>query len=123
MRIIELPKSTRECDFSPIVNLYGTNAIIKYGEVNDAIILKFNVLYGFKYTDFEYTNTLDYTYGLVEIENSQWTSEFLDAWAKRDRKTEDAFGKEVSQMHHYRLCFDEYGMYDILCKGFRVEKS
>lgn len=123
MRIIDLPKSTRECDFCPIANLDGTSANIKYGEANNSIILKFNILYGFKYTDFEYINTLDYVFGLVEIDNSQWTSEFLDAWAKRDRKTGDAFGKEVSQIHHYRLCFDEYGMYDILCKEFSVEKA
>lgn len=121
MKIIDLPKPTRECDFSPIVNLDGTNAIIKYGDEDNEANLRFSVLYGFKYTDFEYINTLDYTFGLVEIENSDWTYEFLDAWEKRDRKKEEAFGKEVSRIHHYRLCFDEYGMYDILCKGFSIE--
>ncbi len=122
MRIIDLPKATRESDFSPTMNFDGTNAIISYGDEATTITLNFSVLYGFQYVDFEYINTLDYTFGLVEIENSQWTSEFIEAWAQRDRNKEDAFGKEASQILHYRLCFDEYGMYDILCKELRVEK-
>ena len=122
MKSIPIPKSTSECDTSPSVEIDETRVNIIYGGANESVLLSFNKVYGFKYTDCEYINTLEYSFGLVEIENSQWISEFLDAWTKRGRPIEESFGREASRIHHYRLCFDEYGMYDILCKEFCVGK-
>lgn len=120
MKIIKLPKSTSECDSSPIVNLNGVNTIIKYGNENIQVEIFFKIVYGFKYTDFEYINTIEYAFGLVEIEDSGWINELLDSWKKRDRPISEAFGKELSKIHHYRLCFDEYGMYEVICKSLEI---
>ncbi|GAU75494.1 hypothetical protein [Fusibacter sp. 3D3] len=125
MKPIQLPRPVSQCDESPRVEMINGDVILKYenSEYEEQIVINFKDVYGFKYTETEYIDTLEYIFGCVEIENSLWIESFLNAWELRERSRDDAFGGEPSKIIHYRLCFDEYGMYDILCKHMESEKS
>lgn len=121
MKIIDLPISISEPYTSPIVILDEIGAIIKYSGEEGSLIIIFDTVYGFKFTESEYIDTIDFIFGLVEIENSEWFSDFFDTWKEHGNKMEDSFCGEASHIHHYRLYIDDYGMYDILCKGFSFQ--
>jgi hypothetical protein len=127
MKKIDLPKATSLIESAPSLHMLGADARLTYsveerGKEYCTNIL-FQTVYGFLYTECEYVNTIEYCFGLVEIENSKWKNEFLDAWIMRERPIEDAFGGESFQVKHYRVYFDEYGMYDILCKNLKIESE
>lgn len=125
MKIIQLPKSTGQCDETPHIEMKNNEVIIRYVYedelVSSLITIKFKMVYSFTYTENEYTSTLDYASGLIEIDNSKVKSNLMNAWKLRDRPISQAFGGEVEKVKHYRLYFDEYGMYDIICKQIEIE--
>jgi len=126
MKKIQLPKSTSECD-EPYIEMKGGDTIITYSYEDEVVYslisIKFKTVYSFIYTECEYITTLDYTYGLVEIDNSEMKSNLLTAWQMRNRFINEAFGGEVEKIKHYRLYFDDYGMYDIICKEIEIEEE
>lgn len=120
MKTIKLPKPTSQCDEAPKVEMKDSDIIIRYiyeDEVsNNLILIKFKTVYSFRYIEAEYIDTIEYINGLVEVENSKWKSDLLNAWKLRDRPENEAFGGAVVSVNHYRVYFDEYGMYEIICK-------
>lgn len=124
MRIIQLPRPLSQCDEAPHIKMIDGDIILKYedSESEEMISVCFETVYGFIYTETEYINTLDYVHGCVEIENSQWKELLLSAWELRDRNRNDAFGGESSKVSHYRMYFDEHGIYDVLCKEIIIKK-
>ncbi|BCZ47569.1 hypothetical protein psyc5s11_36360 [Clostridium gelidum] len=126
MKKIQLPKSTSQCD-ELYVEMKNADAIIKYlyedEVVSNLVSIKFKTVYSLTYTECEYINTLDFTFGLVEIDNSKIKSNLLKIWQLRNGPISEAFGGEVEKVKHYRLYFDDYGMYDILCKEIEIEEE
>ena len=127
MKKIQLPKPTSQCDKEPYIEMKNGQIIIIYSYedevVNSLISIKFKTVYSFTYTECEYISTLDYTFGLIEIDNSRIKSDLLTAWQLKNRLINEAFGGEVEKIKHYRLYFDEYGMYDIICKEIEIEEE
>jgi len=105
----------------------NADAVIKYlyedEVVSNLVSIKFKTVYSLTYTECEYINTLDFTFGLVEIDNSKIKSNLLKIWQLRNSSISEAFGGEVEKVKHYRLYFDDYGMYDILCKEIEIEEE
>jgi len=126
MKKIELPKSTGQCN-EVYVEMKNADTIIKYLHedkvVSNLVSIKFKTVYSLTYTECEYINTLDFIFGLVEIDNSKIKNDLLKNWQLRKRPISEAFGGEVEKVKHYRLYFDDYGMYDILCKGIEIEEE
>lgn len=126
MKKIQLPKSTSQCDELSIEMKCG-DTIITYSYedeiVYSLISIKFKKVYSFIYTECEYITTLDYTFGLIEIDNSEMKSNLLTAWQMRNGSISEAFGGEVEKVKHYRLYFDDYGMYDIICKDIEIQEE
>lgn len=127
MKIIQLPKSTGQCDVAPYIEMKSNETIIKYVYedelVSSIISIKFRTVYSFAYTENEYISTLEYTNGLAEIYNSKIKSDLVNAWQLRARPISQAFGGEIEKVKHYRLYFDEYGMYEIICKEIEIEEE
>jgi hypothetical protein len=127
MKKIQLPKPTNQYNEEPYIEMRNSQTIIRYSyedeTVNSLISIKFKAVYSFTYIECEYINTLDYTFGLIEIESSRTKSDLLTAWQFRNRPINEAFGGEVEKIKHYRLYFDEYGMYDIICKEIEIEEE
>ncbi|EHI99781.1 hypothetical protein CDLVIII_3207 [Clostridium sp. DL-VIII] len=129
MKKIQLPKSTSQCNEQPHIEMKNSQVIIKYlyeddfEEISSLVSIKFKTVYSFTYTECEYINTLDYSFGLIEVDNSKMKSDLLTSWQLRNRPIDEAFGGEVEKIKHYRLYFDEYGMYDIICKGIEIEEE
>lgn len=126
MRNIELPKPTSQCSEEPCVEMKNGDATIKYlyeDEIsNNLVSIKFKTVYSFTYTELEYITTLDYTNGLIEVDNSKMKNDLVDAWKLRGRHASEAFGGEGLKVKHYRMYFDEYGMYEIVCKEIEIEE-
>lgn len=127
MKKIQLPKPTSRCDEEPYIEMKNGKAIIRYsyedGVLSSLISIKFKTVYSFAYTECEYVNTLDYTFGLIEFDDSRIKEDLLIVWQLRNRHINEAFGGEVEKIKHYRLYFDEYGMYDIICKEIEIEEE
>ncbi|MDR3594245.1 hypothetical protein [Clostridium sp.] len=127
MKEIKLPKPTSQCNEQPYIEMKNSQVIIRYlyedEVVNSLISIKLKSVYSFIYTECEYITTLDYTFGLIEVDNSKIKSDLLTAWQLRNSVISEAFGGEVEKVKHYRLYFDEYGMYDIICKEIEIEEE
>jgi hypothetical protein len=127
MKIINLPKPTSQCDSTPNLEMRDSDVLIKYSHEDEkslnTITLKFCIVYGIKYTECEYTDTMEYIHGLAEIENSEWIESFIEAWKLRDRPEDDAFGGERTRLKHYRLYFRDFGMYEVLSKGLEITEE
>lgn len=129
MKEIKLPKTTSQCNEEPYIEMKNGQVIIRYlyeddyEEVNSLVSIKFETVYSFSYIECEYISTLEYKFGLVEIDDSKIKSELLTTWKLRNRAVDEAFGGEIEKIKHYRLYFDEYGMYDIICKGIEIEEE
>ena len=127
MKKIQLPKPTSQCDEEPYIQMKNGQAVITYSYedevVNSLVSIKFKIVYSFTYTECEYISTLDYISGLIEVDNSKIKSDLLTTWQLRKRLISEAFGGEVERVKHYRLYFDEYGMYDIICKEIEIEEE
>jgi hypothetical protein len=129
MRVIPLPHTTDFTDSGPIVEMRNADFVIRYDYRDEARVIHwtkitFGIVYGFKYTEAEYIDTLDYEFGLVELQDSRWIQEMLDIWIReRGGEKELAFGGELDKVHHYRLYFDDKGLYDIICKTLRIEEE
>lgn len=84
MKKIQLPKSTNRCDKEPYIQMKNDQVIIRYScedeAVNSIISIKFKLVYSFTYTECEYINTLNYSFGLIEVENSKIKSNLLTIW-------------------------------------------
>lgn len=121
---IQLPKPTSQCDKEPYIEMENGQTIITYSYedefVDSLISIKFKTVYSFAYTECEYISTLDYDFGLIEIDSSKMKSELLKVWQLRNRLISEAFGGDVERVKHYRLYFDDYGMYDIICKEIEI---
>ncbi|AGF55330.1 hypothetical protein B0P06_000584 [Clostridium saccharoperbutylacetonicum] len=124
MKKIQLPKPTSQCEEEPYVQMNNSMVIIRYSyedeRLSSVISIKFKIIYSFTYTECEYMDTSDYTFGLVEIDNSRIKSDLLTVWDLKNRPIDEAFGGEVEKIKHYRLYFDDYGMYDIICKNIQI---
>lgn len=127
MKKIQLPKPTSQCDEEPYIQMKNGQAIITYSYedevVNSLVSIKFKRVYSFTYTECEYISTFDYSFGLIEVDNSKIKSDLLTTWQLGKRLISEAFGGEVEKVKHYRLYFDDYGMYDIICKEIEIEEK
>lgn len=129
MKEIKLPKPTSQCNEEPHIEMKNSQVIIRYlyeddyEEVNSLVSVKFESVYSFSYIECEYINTLDFCFGLTEVEDSKIKSELLTTWKLRNGAIDEAFGGEVEKIKHYRLYFDEYGIYDIICEEIDIEEE
>ncbi|NRT73608.1 hypothetical protein [Clostridium beijerinckii] len=129
MKKIQLPKPTNQCVEEPYVEMKNSQVIIRYlyyddyEEVDSLVSVKFESVYSFSYIECEYISTIDFCFGLTEVEDSKIKSELLTTWKLRNGAVDKAFGGEVEKIKQYRLYFDEYGMYEIICKGIEIEEE
>jgi hypothetical protein len=120
---IELPRTTSFCDTQP--NLYfGSNKLkIDYvdGESGDTVTVSFMNVYGFSFTESEYIDSTMFEFGCVEIQDSNFKEKYIESWIARGRDAKDSFGGTPQEIKHYRIYFDDFGMYDVLSKEISVE--
>jgi len=124
MRKIQLPRPLSQCDDAPHIEMINGDVILRYEDSDSEKVISvyFETVYGFIYTESEYISTLDYIHGCVEIEKSQWKESLLSAWELRERNRNEAFGGEPLKVSHFRMYFDEHGMYEILSKGISTKE-
>jgi hypothetical protein len=126
MKIIKLPYKTSYTKSGPIIKMKDANVSIRYDYEDDRgqilwTEIIFGIVYGYKYTEIEYIDTLEYEFGLVQIEDSKWKKQMHDIWVKeRGNDPERVFGGEAEKVHHYRLFFDNDGIHEIICKAIRI---
>jgi hypothetical protein len=70
------------------------------------------------------TNRHDFKFALIEIIDSEQISQMLDMGMYRDRPPGQRLGGVVDEaaLRHYRLGFDDYGAFDVICLGLRVDR-
>lgn len=95
----------------------------RLGELLFSHVLQYRWTYGeIDYDDFP-SDATDYTFGLIEIIDSPYIVDIID-------KTEKQRGKDKGiiyymnhwEIHHFRIAFDEYGQFDILCTDVLVRE-
>lgn len=59
-------------------------------------------------------------YGLVIIENSDWIQSLVGNFVLSESYADDAFGSEMNDVMHYRIYFDEVGLYEVVCKKMQI---
>lgn len=69
-------------------------------------------------------NRDDFEFGLIEIIDSEQIKRLLDEGMYADRSPGQRLGGTVDEtrLRHYRIGFDDYGSFDVICLGFRVER-
>lgn len=73
--------------------------------------------------EYSWTDDEDYEFTLIEILNSGQIKRLLDSGMYRnDPPGTRLSGIDEARLHHYRIGFDEYGTFDILCLGIRDEE-
>jgi hypothetical protein len=70
------------------------------------------------------TNLHDYEFALIEIIDSEQISQMLDLGMYRDRPPGQRLGGVIDEadLRHYRLGFDDYGDFDVICLRLRIER-
>lgn len=79
----------------------------------------------YRWVEFDYSfftaNVDDVEFGLIEIQDSGMIKQFLDSIAYPSLPIERRLGAlKVADIHHYRICFDDYGCLDVLCVELRI---
>jgi hypothetical protein len=69
-------------------------------------------------------NCDDFEFGLIEIIDSEQIKRLLAEGMYADRPPGQRLGGTIdeSELHHYRVGFDEYGSFDVICMGLQVER-
>jgi hypothetical protein len=69
-------------------------------------------------------NRDDFEFGLIEIIDSEQIKRLLAEGLYADRPPGQRLGGTVdeSELRHYRIGFDDYGSFDVICRGLRVER-
>ena len=124
MKFIKLPIPTSQCDEGPLLSMDNSDITIKYDYYYDENIfwttVRFEYVYAFKFLECKYIDTNDFCFGMVEIHEFDWIKELLKNWEKDNRSLKDIFGGELSKIHHYRMYFDDVGMFEIICKNMEI---
>lgn len=78
----------------------------------------------FRFYDFELglepPNSEDFEFGLIELRSSTLLERFVSTGAVR--RTAMPVTNE-SDLHHYRIAFDDHGIYDVVCVDIRVSRE
>ena len=129
MKGIELPYPTSFTNSGPEVTFTNSDLTIKYDYVDDNkvvhwVTIIFEFVYGFNYIECDYTNTSNYKFGLVQIVGSDWIKRLENVWSQEyERDLKNIFGGELDKVKHFRIYFDDHGMYDIICKGILIAEK
>ena len=89
-----------------------------YGEIVFSNILEYRFQVDFvEYEDLA-DHRDDYEFGLIEIHNSAYIENMASKGANAQFHGQ-RFGQVIqeSEIKHYRLAFDEYGRFDVICFG------
>lgn len=105
------------------------DVIFKYfTDANEKINIMFKSVYGFTYIEFDYMDCAEellfkrrtWKFGLELIENSSLLNKLVkDNFP--DGNVTRAFGGEIEKIKHYRLAIDDFGFYNIICKGLEIK--
>lgn len=69
------------------------------------------------------TDQTDGAFALIEITNSELIERMKNMGPYRDQPPGERLGLlNDSDLHHYRISFDEHGTYDVLCKEIAIER-
>lgn len=99
----------------------GFTVQIKYYYEESIIKLIFNCVYLFDFCDFDYLNDTKWRFGLVEYDESSLLKDMFSRIPREE--VSRAFGGELEKIRHYKLAIDDEGIYNIVCKDFKVEKE
>lgn len=94
------------------------DAVLKYHSDDKIIEIKFNCVYKFDFTEFDYIEETDWVFGLELLESSARIENLLCGLS--DEKMQRAFGGESERLQHYRFAIDDNGIYNIICKGIFI---
>ncbi len=73
--------------------------------------------------DYAWTNEEDFEFTLIEITDSEQVKRLLGSGIYGSRAVGTRLGALAeTDLHHYRIGFDEYGTFDILCLNVRDEQ-
>jgi hypothetical protein len=96
----------------------GFKIKFKYCFENSVITLEFHGVYQFDFCDFEYISETDWEFGLAQYVQSPLLETLYSRVPYENRNR--AFGGELYKMQHYKLVIDDVGIYNIICKEFRL---
>jgi hypothetical protein len=86
------------------------------------LLFIFSNIYAFRYLEEDHIDVPEFIYGVAEVKSSDWIKELAEAWSIRYSSTPSrAFGNEPEKVRHYRIVFLEHGMYELICKGLRMD--
>ena len=70
------------------------------------------------------SNRDDFEFGLIEIIDSGQVKQMLDAGLYADQPVGQRLGGTISEaaLRHYRIGFEEYGTFDVVCLGLRINR-
>lgn len=70
-------------------------------------------------------NDQDYEFALIEIVESEWIEAMLSGGMRRAEPPGQRFSSEIGEdaLHHYRIGFDDYGTFDVICLGLRIDRE
>jgi hypothetical protein len=125
MESITLPYTTSLTEEGPLVSLNRNDVEIKYDYFGEHgvkwVRLTFGTVYLFKFVESEYLNANDYLFGIVRVENSKLIGELVDNFILGGGDTASAFGGGIEKLMHYKIYFDDVGLYEIVCKKLDID--
>ncbi|HEU5109388.1 MAG TPA: hypothetical protein VFT95_12675 [Micromonosporaceae bacterium] len=114
-------------DDRPSIRLVFTSSKLRDGQPFQEAAVTFGGVVYFHWSDFDHEmlhgNVADTGFGLLEITDS----ELVRQLAERDRNLrppERLHGGGIDweqEVHHYRIAFDDHGMYEVVCFALSVE--
>lgn len=105
-----------------IANTIDPQGSVTYGEIIFHGVLEYRwIVSDVEYEDFA-EHEGDYTFGLIQIEDSQYVERMAAKGPWRDFPNE-RFGGVIKEqdVKHYRIAFDDYGRFDVIALGVRVQ--
>ena len=113
---IDIPTIYEE-DIIGVVHQNG-NLIFEYASEHIVKII-FQYVYKYDFVEFDYINEIDWTFGLELQRDSTYIKDLTGMM--EEEKLKRAFGGEYDKLQHYRLVIDDVGIYNIVCKGMKLD--
>lgn len=113
---IDIP-SIYEENIIGVVHQNG-NLVFEYA-AEDIVKIIFQYVYKYDFIEFDYIDEIDWTFGLELLRNSAYIKDLIGRM--EEEKLQRAFGGEYNKLQHYRLVIDDVGIYNIVCKGMKLD--
>lgn len=81
----------------------------------------FHNVYYFDYCEWDYINDNNWKFGLIEYSQSKLLD---DIFSRIDSTlSHNSFGGEPEKICHYKLTIDDWGIYNLVCKGLSLDDN